>query len=150
MTRFRLTLALLTALLFSPVFAQDISNPACNGSWTPYTATATAQTPGITPPTFSVVSSRYKLCGNKTIIMQATINVTAAGTGTGAIRVTLPFTAAAFIFPGSSYEYVVTGNSGAASINSSGTFVSATNAVATTSYIVTGQGVALGITYEIP
>lgn len=150
MTRFRLTFALLAALLSSPVFAQDITNPACNGPWTNYAATATAQTPGVTPPTLSVASSRYKLCGNKTVMLEAAVNVTAAGTGSGAIRITLPFTAAAFVFTGSSYEYTVTGNSGAASIGIGSTFASATNAVAATSYIVTGQGVAIGITYEIP
>lgn len=145
----RLASFLLILLLAGSSAAQDVYNPACNGPWTSYAGTASAQTPGITPPTFSVVSSRYKLCGNKTVLLQAAVSVTAAGTGLGAIRVTLPFTAGSATFAGSSYEYGVTGTGGTAAINSGGTFVGALTAAAAT-YIVTGQAVALGITYEIP
>lgn len=140
---------LAAALLFTPVVAQDVNNPNCNGAWTAYTATATAATPGITPPTLTVNGARYKLCGNKTVLLQNSVSVTAAGTGVGALRVTLPFTAAAFPFTGSSFEFAVTGVGGIAQIASNGTFVAAVTA-AGASYIVTGQGVSMTVTYEIP
>lgn len=145
----RLASFLLVLLLAGSAPAQDISNPACNGPWTTYSATATAQTPGVTPPTFSVLSARYKLCGNKTVLLQAAVSVTAAGTGLGALRVTLPFTAGNTNYAGSSYEYAVTGTGGTSAIAVSGTFVSALTGAAAT-YIVTGQGVAIGISYELP
>lgn len=140
------------SIWLSSAFAQDISNPTCNGPWTGYTATATASTPGVTPPTLTQNSARYKLCGNKTVLLEADFTVTAAGTGSGAIRVTLPFTAAAngAHWSGSSAEYAVTGIGGLAIINPSGTVVSAQSIVVANPFIVTGQAVAVGITYEIP
>lgn len=140
------------SIWLSSAFAQDISNPPCNGPWTGYTATATASTPGVTPPTFTQNAARYKLCGNKTVLLEADFTVTAAGTGTGGIRITLPFTAAANSahFSGSSAEYAVVGIGGLALINPSATFVSASSVIAASPFIVTGQAIAVGITYEIP
>jgi hypothetical protein len=145
--------ALLVALLFSPAFAQDIYNPSCSGPWTTYAASASAQTPGGTPPTFTQNAARYKLCGNKTVLLEADFTVTAAGTGSGGIRITLPFTAASnnnAHFPGSANEYSALGIGGWASINPGGTIVTAASTVAATPFIVTGQAIAVGITYEIP
>lgn len=153
MTRLRLTaFALFAALLFSQGFAQDISNPACNGPWTSYAATATAQTPGVTPPTLTRNAARYKLCGNKTVLLEADFTVTAAGTGSGFIAITLPFTSAAnpSTFSGSSVEYSAVGISGWAIVGQSATTVNIKSAVAATPFLVTGQAVAVGITYEIP
>lgn len=152
MSRFRLTLALFALLLFSPVFAQDVSNPTCNGPWTAYTATATAQTPGVTPPTLTRNAARYKLCGNKTVLLEADFTVTAAGTGTGEVRITLPFTAAGntATFSGSSAEYSVLGIGGWAIVLPSATTVNAKSAINATPFIVTGQAITVGITYEIP
>lgn len=153
MTRSRIvSVALFTALLFSYAFAQDISNPACNGPWTSYTATATAQTPGVTPPTLTRNAARYKLCGNKTVQLEADFTVTAAGTGTGFISITLPFTAAnnTATFSGSSVEYSVLGIGGWAIVGTGTSVVNAKSAINATPFIVTGQAIAVGITYEIP
>lgn len=151
MFRLRPTIALLAALLFTPVFAQDVSNPACNGPWVAYTATATAQTPGVTPPTLTRNGARYKLCGNKTVMLEADFTVTAAGTGVGFIAITLPFVSAANgTFSGSSVEYSVLGIGGFAIVGNSATTVNAKSAINATPFIVTGQAIAVGVIYEIP
>lgn len=152
MFRFRMTvLALLAALLFSPVFAQDIHNPACNGPWTSYAATATAQTPGGTPPTFTRNAARYKMCGDKTVLMEADFAITAQGTGSGYIAITLPFTAkVGAAFAGSTLEYSALGIGGWALISTGSTTVNIKSTVAATPFIVTGQAVSVGIIYEIP
>lgn len=158
MTRLRFVIAFLAAILIyvdqngKPLFAQDISNPACNGPWTSYTATAVAQTPGVTPPTLTRNASRYKLCGNKTLMLEADFTVTAAGTGTGSINITLPFTAASntATFSGSSVEYSVLGIGGWAIVLPGGTTINAKSAVNATPFLVTGQAIAVGINYEIP
>lgn len=119
-------------------------------AWTSYTGTCTAvaQTPGVTPPTFTINSCSYWLNG-KTLTARADLTVTAAGTGLGALRISLPFTAAAFRYVGNSYEYAVTGGSGACFINQSGTIMSCSTAAAGT-YIVTGQSVVAEVQYEVP
>lgn len=151
----RFLFLLLSALLFSPALAQDIYNPSCSGPWTPYTATATAQTPGGTPPTLTVTKASYKLCGNKTVLVGATVVVAAQGTGAGALRVTLPFQAvntANSAFNGSSVEISLTGIGGTALITTGGAFVAAGPASGVpATFIVTGQTVVIGpVTYEIP
>lgn len=139
------------AFLYVPSFAQDVSNPQCNGPWIAYTpGTVAAQTPGVTPPTLSLQYARYKLCGNKTVVLTVNVIVTAAGTGTGAINISLPFTGAAFAYTGSSFEYSVTGIGGTAFVGTSATVVNLRAAAAGAAYILTGQGVSGTVTYEIP
>lgn len=152
MIHFLRTFVAVASLLFSPAFAQDVSNPQCNGSWVSYAATATAQTPGVTPPTLTRNAARYKLCGNKTVLLAADFTVTAAGTGTGFIAITLPFTASNSVtetFSGSSVEYATLGIGGFAIISPGATTVNAKSSIAATPFLVTGQGFAVGITYEI-
>jgi hypothetical protein len=91
-------------------------------AWTTYTPTITASSGTIT--TVGAVSGRYRQIG-KTIIAQISATITTAGTAAGQLQATLPFTAAAFDYIGSSRDYVVSGTSGAAWIASGGTFVSA-------------------------
>lgn len=164
MRRHLLFLFLLLGL--STAFAQDISNPQTNASalttgtlatarggvnlsaWTAYTPTAVAQTPGITPPTFTVNNGSYWLNG-KTVTARADVSITAAGTGLGGILISLPFTAAAFSYVGGSIEVGVTGASGYALILSGGTIMNCKLSTAST-YIVTGQRVVAEVTYEIP
>lgn len=147
----RLILALL-AVLIAPVYAQDVSNPQCNGPWISYTSTITAQTPGVTPPTFTLNGARYKLCGNKTVMLAVDVSVTAAGTGSGAILYTLPFSARTTIsYSGSAFEYAALGIVGATFIGqSTPTLGGIKSAVATTPFIVAGQAIAGSIVYEIP
>lgn len=136
--------------------AQDVSNPSCNGPWVSYAATATSQTPGITPPTLAVSRSVYKLCGNKTVTVSATVTVTAAGTGTGALRLTLPFTGigtAEANYVGSAVEIASNGISGSTSVlafqGSTFASISPATGIANT-YIITGQKIVATVVYEIP
>lgn len=126
--------------------------PVANGgtnlsSWTAYSPVATAQTPGITPPTLTTNNASYWQNG-KTITVRADVSVTAAGTGTGSIFIPLPATAAAFSYIGSSLE-TVTGIGGFTFINTSGTLMSCRSSAGAT-FIVTGQRVVAEVTYEIP
>lgn len=136
--------------------AQDVSNPSCNGPWVSYAATATSQTPGITPPTLAVNRSVYKLCGNKTVMVSATVTVTAAGTGTGALQITLPFTGVTATlagYIGTSVEIAATGISGSASVlaNQGSTFIAASPATGVVNtYIITARTVVSTVVYEIP
>lgn len=114
--------------------------------WTAYTPAVTSQTG--TPTTTSAVG-RYKQIG-KTVLCQMSVTVTTKGTASGGLRATLPFTAAGFPFVGSSYEQAVTANGGTAFIGSSGTFVSAVQAVAASNYWTDGYIVTIGIAYELP
>lgn len=119
-----------------------------SGSWISYSPTVTAQTPGGTPPTFTVNNASYWRVG-KTVTARADVTVTAAGTGSAGVLVALPFTAAAFGYLGTSKEIAVTGVSGAAFIAASGTTMNCQTSVAGT-YIVTGQRVLAEVTYEVP
>lgn len=124
--------------------------PVANGgvnlsAWTAYTPTVTAQTPGVTPPTFTVNSGHYWLNG-KTATIRADVSVTAQGTGAGSMFISLPFTAQAFPQVGSSIE-LVTGTSGFAYVSSSATTAGCRTSAGVT-YIVTGQRVIITATYE--
>lgn len=116
-----------------------------NAAWTAYTPTVTS-----TSGTFTTVSAtgRYKQVG-KTILLQADVTVTSAGTAAGNIIVSLPFTAAAFAYIGSCREHQNTGKSGAAVITANGTTAIMVDSTGTT-FIANGNVVGLGITYEIP
>lgn len=125
-------------------------NPAIsfdNTAWTSYTVTATAQTPGGTPPTFTA-TGRYKQIG-KTVFVQVDVTVTSAGTGSGGLRVSLPFTAAAFNYMGTSSEILINGKSGRAVALASSSVIDTRDATGAT-YIVTGAEVVVGLTYEVP
>lgn len=113
--------------------------------WTAYTPTITAAS-----GTFTTVSAtaRYKKIG-KSILLQADVTITTAGTAAGNILVSLPFTAAAFAYIGTCREHALTGKSGAAIINASGTTAVMIDSTGTT-LIATGNVVGLGITYEVP
>lgn len=124
----------------------DNNDPPAPQPWTSYTCTATAQTPGGTPPTFTVNDCRYYLAGTS-VTARADVTITAAGTGSGGIQITLPFTAAAFKYVGSSIEYVSTGVAGGCLVVVSGTTMSCSTATGAT-YIVTGRGIVGEIQYE--
>jgi hypothetical protein len=102
----------------------------------------------VTPPTFTVNSCSYSING-KTIIARADATVTAAGTGTGGMQFSLPFTAAAFKYVGSAIEHISTGTSGGCLIAPFNSTVMSCGPSAGT-FIVTGQGVAAEVTYELP
>jgi hypothetical protein len=116
------------------------------GAWTNYTCTAVAETPGGTPPVFTINSCSYWQNG-KTITARADVTVNAQGTGSGGIIISLPFTAAAFKYAGSSMEYVVTGLGGACLIFAPGTTM---YCLGSTPYIVTGRAIVAQIQYAVP
>lgn len=124
----------------------DNNDPPASQPWTSYSCTATAQTPGGTPPTFTVNDCRYYLAGTS-VTARADVAITAAGTGSGAIQITLPFTAAAFKYAGSSIEYVSTGVAGGCLVGVSGTTMSCLTATGAT-YITTGRGIIGEVQYE--
>lgn len=99
----------------NPKYVTQLPIPVSSGgtgdtgtAWATYVPTITAQTPGITPPTFSTTSARFKTLG-KTVFLEVDFTVTAAGTGTNGILVTLPIQAAAFQYQCSGKETAVTG-----------------------------------------
>jgi hypothetical protein len=84
-------------------------------AWKSYTATVAAQTNTIT--TLGTCSTSYLRDGKK-ITLAYDIQVTTAGTATGAIKVSLPFTAkSGKNFVGACYEYDTAGAAGTATIN---------------------------------
>lgn len=116
-------------------------------AWTSYVPSITAATNPIT--TVGTVTGRYKQIG-KTIHLQIDAAITTAGTATGQLLATLPFTAASFNYMGSSRDFGVTGKGGPAYISTAdSTKVAAIDATATT-YFANGARVVIGITYEIP
>lgn len=125
----------------------DGNDPPASQPWTPYSCTATAQTPGGTPPTFTVNNCRYTING-KSATARADVSVTAAGTGTGSILITLPFTATAFKFVGSGAEYIA-GSGGVCLIPASGATMACAAATGA-SYIVTGQAIVGEVQFEVP
>jgi hypothetical protein len=115
------------------------------GAWVAYTPTVTA-----TAGTFTTVSAtgRYKQFG-KTIQLQVDVLMTAIGSASVNLQISLPFAAANNVYVGIAREHLVSGRSGAAIIQSGGSIAIAIDAVGT-SFIANGAGVAFGITYEIP
>lgn len=122
-----------------------------NTAWTSYAATATAQTPGVTPPTFTRNGARYKQIG-KLIFLSVDFTVTAQGTGTGAILITLPFTAATATttYAGNSLEYSAVGIGGWGLVGPGATTFTVKSSITASPFIVTGQAIAASIFYEIP
>lgn len=120
-----------------------------NLAWTSYSPTITPQSGTFTGATITS-SGRYKQIG-KTIILQADVLLTALGSGSpiNGLRISLPFTAAAFNYCGTSTEIVTTGALGRAIITPSGTFVD-TRKYDGTTYIVAGYQVIVSVVYEIP
>lgn len=125
------------------------------GAWTVFTPASIAPETGALTGATVTATGKYKKIG-KTIICQIIVTVTAIGSGTpgGNINVALPFaatTAAGSTYIGSSYESVIAGNGGVASVlgNFSATLMNIKNISAATywvnGYVVTGQ-----VTYEIP
>lgn len=122
-------------------------NPIDPTSWTAYVPTVTAATGALTTAS---ATGRYK-CLGKLCFIEVDATVTTAGTGAGALRVTLPFTSATANYTGSAYEYTLSAKSGAAIIRfalSTG-FMSAIDSTGTT-FIANGATVMYGMTYETP
>lgn len=113
-------------------------------AWTTYTPTITAGS-----GSFTTVSAtgRWRRIG-KTVVVQADITITTAGTAASTLFASLPLTAAAFNYAGSAIE-VTAGKSGAARIAPSGTTMGALDATAAT-FIANGKEVVMTTTYEIP
>lgn len=114
-------------------------------AWSTYTPTITSQTGTITT---SSAGGRYKQLG-KTVILQIDITITTVGTGAGSVIATLPFTAAANNYCGSSREYNSTGKSGGALLLASGTTLSAIDSSPST-YLASGAKILIHIIYEVP
>lgn len=121
-------------------------------SWTSYTPTATAQTPGGTPPTFTTVTGAYHQTG-KTITARMKAVVNAAGTAAGSLLITLPFASKTEDYTGSAFESAISGKSGGAFIGGAAfpdtANVRARDASGTT-FFANGATVTMEITYETP
>lgn len=128
----------------------SINNVNQTTAWTTYSPTAAAQTPGVTPPTFTSVTGRYKQIG-KTIICQMEAIVNVAGTAAGNLQITLPVASRAGNYAGSAFEAAITGKSGAGIIlgGTDTANVRARDATGTT-FFANGADVTISIVYEIP
>lgn len=130
----------------------DVSGvlPSANGgvdtsSWTVYTPLLTASAG---TPASASVTGRYKQIG-KTIFLENNVQIATIGSASGAVRVTLPFTAAAFVYSGVSFEFGITAKSGGVFINSGSTFLETKDATGST-FWVNGYTLAISTTYEVP
>lgn len=128
--------------------AEDLTAIA-DVSWTAYTPTITSQNGTFTGASITA-TGRYVQMG-KTVTVEADVLLTTLGSGspTLGLRVSLPFTAAAFNYTGSSREILLTGKSGGAFVAANGTFLDARDATGT-SYIAAGTQVICSVTYEVP
>lgn len=126
-----------------PLYGQFVDQTG----WTTYTPTITTQGGALTSATITA-TGRYKQDG-KSVRLQVVVTVTNIGIGvpTGGIRATLPVTAAAAPFVGSSAEVALTGKSGAAFAPSGAGYVTASDATNTT-YLVNGNTVVMSLVYE--
>lgn len=113
-------------------------------AWTSYTPTLTAQTGAITT---SSATGRYKRIG-KTVFAEMDVILTAPGTGSGYLNVSLPVTAAAFRYSGSVFEYnQATNVAGGGVIGPSGTTFQ-TKTAAGGGWWTAGNRLAITIVYE--
>lgn len=130
---------------------QKLGGLVDNATWPTYSPTITSTTVGGTPATYTVNSARYKQVG-KTVDVAVTVAVTNQGIGaTGGIVIQLPFAASSAAnasWDGDSREFVNTGRSGFAWINSSGTTMECRDATNAT-YIVTGNSITAQVRYEV-
>lgn len=119
-----------------------------NTAWITFTPILTAQTGS--PAVAGTASGRYKQFG-KTIFAQITVvNSSNVSGASGGLKATLPVTAAANGYTGSSYESNITGKSGGAFITPSApTLVVSSQADATT-WWVNNYILNICIVYEIP
>lgn len=125
------------------------------GAWVDYVPVITAQTPGITPPTFTLNEAKYAKLG-KVVVVFVSLNIVAQGTGLLGILVDPPLPIAAGLGGlgisglGVSYEFAATGFMGNAVPQSVGTFaqkITLRKHDATT-WIVTGQSVVAVAVYR--
>src|SRR5882757_7382534 len=117
--------------------------------WTAYTPTITPAAGTFTGATITA-SGRTLRLGGKTVILEADVTLTALGSGSpaGGLRISIPFTAAAFNYAGVSREIAINGRSGSAVISPSGTFIDTREASGAT-WIVAGTQIIVSITYEL-
>lgn len=116
-----------------------------DAAWTSYTPTITSL--GGTPTTVSA-TGRYKVIG-KTVIVQAEVTITNAGTATGNVNFSLPFSAAAFSYTGNTFENAITGKSGACWILASDNKARTRDATST-AWWINGYVLTNTIAYEVP
>ncbi len=124
----------------------NVALTAVGDAWRTYTPVVTASAG---TPTTVTATGRYKRVG-KTITAEMDVTITAIGTASAALRVTLPVNSAAFRYAGSVFEHVTTGKSGAGFIDGPGGAITylATRDAAAGSWWVNGYGLTVTITYE--
>jgi len=122
-------------------FNQDIS------PWATYTPTITSAAGTFTGATITA-SGRWLRSG-RTVFLHADVTLTALGSGSpsGGLRISLPLTAAAFNYSGSSREILLNGRSGSAYIAASGTAMDTREATGAT-WIVAGTQIIASLVYE--
>lgn len=123
------------------------SGAADQAAWTAYTPTVTA---GSGTATTVSATGRYKQIG-KTVIVQASVTVTAVGTAAGSMQITVPIAASTSAnYVGSCFESGITGKSGAGVIQTAfPTKIYTTDATGTT-WWANGKIVDCTVAYEIP
>jgi hypothetical protein len=116
-------------------------------AWTSYTPTVVSTVGTIT----SYTSQGWYSQSGKTVVYQATVNITNAGTGSGTLVVNLPLSAqnrTSANWMGSAIEGQLTGYSGWASVNSGFSAVNL-RAYNFTTFVATGAIIAFTVTYEV-
>jgi hypothetical protein len=118
-----------------------------DGAWTTYSPTVTAVVG--TATTVTVNSARYIRVG-KLCVVETNVYVNNKGTASSGMRITLPFTAAAYSFTGSSMENSVIGIIGRNYIDESApTYLQLFGYDGTTSFWQNGYGIVGTIAYEV-
>jgi hypothetical protein len=137
----RLALAVHLALVPVAAGAGFTAAPVSQAAWTPYTPTVTAETPGATPPTFTVNAAGYTLVG-KTLVWRVDVTVTAAGTGSG--RIVVPMPVALQGANQSGYGYNTASGKGTTAVTSGNSFLVG-NTDATTPIATGARVIASGV-----
>lgn len=121
-----------------------------NNAWTSYSPTLSSSAGTLASTgTTATVTGRYKQIG-KTVFLELWVVITTIGTASGAVICTLPFTAAAFPFVGTAFDFTVSAESGAAIIAASGTTIASRKANGVGIWWVNTTQLAISATYEVP
>lgn len=125
-----------------------INGSDLTSSWTTYTPTVTS---GSGTPTTVSAAGRWKQMG-KIVFAQVTVTITTVGTASGVVFVPLPTNASTSgVYIGTCYEFITTGNTGAAAIiGSSNATRLQTAQYNGTTFWVNGYQVGCSVTYETP
>lgn len=121
-----------------------------NTAWSTYTPTITSQGGTLTDATITP-TGRWKQFGKTAVVtMDIYIQDIGSGSPTGSLRATLPVAAAPYVYAASVYEYAITGKTGGGFINGAHTPTVLGISYYGGSFWVSGYGLAVTLTYEVP